>query len=190
MYSDTNKQKSSSSKPHTLQPASFSSKFHGAKTKTFASALCTPQSGTSSQTTQGETLTEELLEELLCSPDVKKFIDNNSFKSLSLSAYLSHLLEEKGLTRAEIIRKSDLNETHGYQIFTGQRGASRNKVLQIAFAMNLTLHETNRALQAAGTNQLYCKTKRDAIIIFCLTHNQSLQKTNEQLFAFREDTIC
>lgn len=65
-----------------------------------------------------------------------------------------------------MVRMADLNETFGYQIFTGARHPSRNKVLQIAFAMALTLKETNRALTAAGANILNCKDRRDAIIIF------------------------
>ena len=145
---------------------------------------------TSTNSSPNEPLTEELLEELLCAPSAQQFIKKHDLKNTSLSDYLSQLLEEKDLTRADVIRKAGLNETHGYQIFTGQRGASRNKVLQIAFAMNMSVRETNRALQAAGANQLYCKTRRDAIIIFCLTHEQSLQKTDEELFAFNEETIC
>ena len=77
-----------------------------------------------------------------------------------------------------------------HRIFMGQRGASRNKVLQLAFALGLTLKEADRLLQAAGASGLYCKDRRDAIIIFCLDHGYSLQKTDEELYRFGEDTIC
>ena len=85
---------------------------------------------------------------------------------------------------------ADLNDTFGYQIFKGTRHPSRDKVLQIAFAMALTLRETNRALTAAGASELYCKDRRDAIIIFCLDRGCSLQKVNEELYRFGERTIC
>ena len=81
-----------------------------------------------------------------------------------------------GLERARVVREAGLNETFGYQIFMGQRGASRNKVLQLAFAMRLSLREANRLLQAAGSNGLYCKNRRDAIVIFCLERGHSLLK--------------
>ena len=84
----------------------------------------------------------------------------------------------------------DLNETFGYQIFKGTRHPSRDKVLQIAFAMALSLRETNRALRAAGTNELNAKCRRDAIIIFCLDRGCSLQKVNEELYRFGEETVC
>ena len=108
----------------------------------------------------------------------------------TLSELLNAFLEEKGLARADVIRAAALNETFGYQIFMGQRNPSRNKVLQIAFAMRLNLRETNRILRAAGASDLYCKNRRDAIIIFCLDKGYRLQKTNEELYRFDEETIC
>lgn len=97
-----------------------------------------------------EILTEDLLAELLLSRDPQEFIEKYDITSHSLSEYLQALLEEKGLRRIDVIRSADLNETFGYQIFMGQRKPSRNKILQIAFAMGCTLKETNRLLQIGG----------------------------------------
>lgn len=138
----------------------------------------------------GEPLTEKLLDELLSSPDPDTFLSGHHLDRRSLSDYLKQLLVEKGLERVRVVRMADLNETYGYQIFEGQRKPSRNKVLQIAFAMALTLRETNRALSAAGVSELYCKDRRDAIIIFCIDRGCSLQKVNEELYRFGEETVC
>ncbi len=137
-----------------------------------------------------EPLTEELLQELLEAPDPGDFVDKHKITNRTLSDYLQQLLDEHGLTRTDVIRAAGINETFGYQIFMGQRGASRNKVLQLAFAMKLSRKETNRLLQAAGSNELYCKNRRDAIIIFCLEHGSGLRDTDEELYRFGEDTIC
>ena len=137
-----------------------------------------------------EILTEDLLAELLLSRDPQEFIEKYDITSRSLSEYLQMLLEEKGLRRIDVIRSADLNETFGYQIFMGQRKPSRNKILQIAFAMGCTLKETNRLLQIGEANALYCKDRRDAIIVFCVEKHYPLQKVNEELYRFREDTIC
>lgn len=137
-----------------------------------------------------EPLTEELLEELLAAPDPHRYIDRNNVGQRSLSEYLQQLLEEKGRKRADVVREAGLNETFGYQIFTGARKASRDKVLQLAFALHLSLRETDRLLQAAGVNELYCKNRRDAIIIFAIDKGYSLQKTDEELYRFGEGTIC
>lgn len=137
-----------------------------------------------------EPLTDELLSELLNAPNPLAFVEENRIGARGMSEYLQYLLDEHGLLRADVVREAGLNETFGYQIFMGQRGASRNKVLQLAFAMHLSLKEADRLLQAAGANGLYCKNRRDAIIIFCLDHGYGLQKTDEELYRFSEDTIC
>ena len=93
------------------------------------------------------------------------------------------------LDTLERVRQAGINPTFGYQIFVGQRNPSRHKLLQLAFAMKLSLRETNRLLQAGGCNELYCKNRRDAIIIFCINHGETLQTADEQLYAFHEDTI-
>lgn len=137
-----------------------------------------------------EPLTEELLNELLSTSSIDDYLAAREPGSRTLAEYLQQLLDEKGLTRSRVVRMANLNDTFGYQIFTGARNPSRDKVLQIAFAMALSLRETNRALTAAGVSELYCKDRRDAIIIFCLDRGCSLQKVNEELYRFGERTIC
>ena len=137
-----------------------------------------------------EPLTEGLLDELLSAPNPEAYLDSHDFGERTLSEYLQRLLEEKHLERAQVVRMANLNETFGYQIFKGERNPSRNKVLQIAFAMALSLRETNRALSAAGVNALNCKNRRDAIIVFCIDRGCSLQKVNEELYRFGEETVC
>lgn len=137
-----------------------------------------------------EPLTEELLDELLSARDLGGFLLEHDSNQMDLAIYLQRLLREKGLKRSRVVRMADLNDTFGYQIFQGTRHPSRDKVLQIAFAMALTVDECNRALTYARVNPLYCKNRRDAIILFCLDRGCSLQKVNEELYRFGEQTIC
>ena len=137
-----------------------------------------------------ERLTEELLDELLETPRIEEYLDAHALNAPSLAEYLNRLLADKRLKRSEVVRMANLNETFGYQIFTGSRSPSRDKVLQIAFAMALSVRETDRALRAAGVSALDPKGRRDAIIIFCLDRGRSLQKVNEELYRFDERTVC
>ena len=137
-----------------------------------------------------EPLTEELLDQLLDSPDPARFCEENGIGARTLSEYLNQLLEEKGLKRVDVVHAAGLDATFGYQIFKGTRKASRDKLLQIIFAMGCTLREANRVLCAGGLSQLYCKDRRDAIIIFCLVHGAGLHETDEQLYKFGERTIA
>lgn len=137
-----------------------------------------------------EPLTEDLLQELLDAPNPVKFAAKHKLAERDAPSYLQQLLDERGLKRSQVVRDAGLNATHGYQIFTGQRGASRDKLLQLALTMGLTLRETNRLLRVGGHNELYCKCRRDAIIIFCINHGEDLRKTDEELYRFKEQTIC
>lgn len=140
--------------------------------------------------TMEEPLTEELLAELLSSPSAEDYLEHHPSNERELAAYLQELLEERGLLRKDVVRAAQLNETYGYQIFTGQRTRpGRDKVLQIAFAMGLDLRTTDRLLQAAGASRLYCKDRRDAIIMFCIDRRTPLAKVNETLFKLGEPTL-
>ena len=68
-----------------------------------------------------EPLTEELLNELLSSPDPNSFLSSANPSSRSLAEYLQQLLGEKGLERSKVVRDAGLNDTFGYQIFKGTR---------------------------------------------------------------------
>ena len=141
------------------------------------------------QEARSPVLTEDLLDELLFSSSVGSFLDTHSFAELSLAEYLQTLLDAKGLAKAEVIKRSELNETFGYQIFSGDRHPSRDKVLPLIFALNCTVREAQRLLRAAGVNELYPRNRRDVIIIFHLEHGLSLREADEALYRYGEDTI-
>ena len=135
-----------------------------------------------------EPLTEDMLAELLDAPDPRAFIKRREVGERSLAEYLDALL----LERAEALSGGERGR---YQRdlrlpdFTGARRASRDNLLKLAFAMGCSLRETNRLLQAGGANELYCKNRRDAIVIFAISHGYTLQKTEEELYRFGEATI-
>ena len=135
-------------------------------------------------------LTEELLHTLLEADTVETVSDMSCFTAPSLSDLLNQLLVEKGLRRVDVIHEARINDTFGYQIFTGQRNPSRDKVLALACALGCDVKETSRLLQAAGVNNLYPKKRRDAIILFCLSKHMVLQEIEDELYRLGEDTIC
>ncbi len=136
-----------------------------------------------------EPLTEDMLSELLAAEDPARFVRKTEPQPRSLAEYLNELLAAKGLKRPQVVRSAGINETFGYQIFTGTRRASRNNLLKLAFALGLSVREANRLLQAGQVNGLYCKNRRDAIIIFSLNNGYALQKAQEELYRFGETTI-
>ncbi|NPD30862.1 XRE family transcriptional regulator [Eggerthellaceae bacterium zg-1084] len=136
-----------------------------------------------------EPLTEHLLSELLRSSDPACFAVERLADPPTLSAYLNELLNQKGLVRSKVVAAAGVNPTFGYQIFTGARRASRDVLLQLGFALGCDLRQMNRLLQAGGANGLYCKGRRDAIIIFGIDRGQSIAQVNESLYNLGEATI-
>ena len=107
-------------------------------------------------------LTVELLTVLPCAEHRWLYIREHDFAAPSLSVLPEAAsLQEKGFKRSRVVRMADrLNETFGYRDLYRCASPSRNKVLQIAFAMALTLKEANRALTAARVSVLNCKDRR------------------------------
>ena len=103
-----------------------------------------------------EPLTEDMLAELLDAPDPRAFIKRREVGERSLAEYLDALLLKKGPKRSVVVREAGINETFGYQIFTGARRASRDNLLKLAFAMGCSLRETNRL--ARRVNELVLKS--------------------------------
>ena len=99
---------------------------------------------------------------------------------------INQLLDEKGLTKDQVITDSNIQKNYGYQIFDGSKTPSRDKVIALALAMQLTLDEANRLLHLSNNGILYPKIKRDSIIIFGLENNQKIIDLNITLDDFGE----
>ncbi len=96
-------------------------------------------------------------------------------------ARLKELCIEKNVSCAQVIRSCGIDRTYGYQLFSGVRQPSRDKVLQLAFGFPLSVEETQELLRIAGKSPLYPKIKRDAAILFCLRHNTDFCGTQAAL---------
>ena len=127
--------------------------------------------------------TKQLENELNEADDVKKFLDNNAenFRKFTLAEYLRQLLAAKNLTKAQVIRDSQLDEGYAQHIFGGRKNPSREKILSLALAMKLSPKETDYLLYYAGHSKLYARNERDAVIAFALENQKTVLQTNELL---------
>jgi len=115
--------------------------------------------------------------------------NKQELSSESLSAQLQDLIAAKGMSRAEAVRESNLNEVYAYQIISGVRRPSRDKLLCLCFAMKTTLKETQSLLKRNGFAPLYARNQRDSIIIFAIEHAMTLLDLNEALYEHGKDTL-
>lgn len=128
--------------------------------------------------------TDELNHEIRTATDIEDYLEKNKENMIthSLSAHLKMLLSQKGISRADVVRGSLLDRAYVYQIFSGEKTPSRDKVIAIAFGLHLSSDETQKMLKLSGNRELYARDGRDALILFALQQKKTIQETNELLF--------
>ena len=136
-----------------------------------------------------ERLTDDLLEQLLASASPDAYLAHTELPDRSLADYLHQLLKEKRLKRSDVFRDAGINNTFGYQAFSGERNLGRDNAIMMAFGLHCTLQETQRLLRLAGASELWPKVPRDAIIIFCLEHGMTRVQCDDELYRLGEPTL-
>lgn len=129
--------------------------------------------------------TEELNHQIEEATNIEDFLNANREYMLSgsLSLHLTALLAEKKISKADVVRGSLLDRAYVYQIFSGERRPSRDKLLALSFGLRLTADETQKLMKLSGNRELYARDQRDAIILFALQHHKTIMETNELLDA-------
>ena len=135
--------------------------------------------------------TDLLVNKLLESENIDTFISQHkeNLKSLDFCHYLYQLAEHRSLRISDVLKKAQLSESYGYQLFNGHRLPSRDKVIQLIFGLELDLQEANKLLKVAGKSELYVRDQRDAIILFALNKKWSLNDTEMLLMERNHDCI-
>lgn len=128
-----------------------------------------------------ELLTEELLDRLISSSDIQSYLDQDSISNQTLTVFLETLREANNMKRSVLARESGLNATVVYDIFSGKSRPGRDHAIMLAIGLNCDLRETQRLLRLAGVSELWCKQRRDAIIIWCIEHGFDLAATDDEL---------
>ena len=147
------------------------------------------------QIIQGDTMSDkptiELMRALSNSESINSYMEHNNrfLVEGELSEHINRLCAKKGLVKANVIRRAEINEIYAYQIFSGKRVPSRDKLLCLCLGMELDTIETNQLLKYAGFAPLYPKNKRDSIILFGFEKRQSIIAINETLYDNDESTL-
>lgn len=128
-----------------------------------------------------ELLTEELLDRLISSSDIQSYLDQDSISNQTLTVFLETLREANNMKRSVLARESGLNPTVVYDIFAGKSRPGRDHAIMLSIGLNCDLRETQRLLRLAGVSELWCKQRRDAIIIWCIEHGFDLAATDDEL---------
>ncbi len=134
--------------------------------------------------------TGQLENELAETNDLKKFFAENemNLRDFTLAEYLNFLLDEKNLSKTDVIKKSELG-AYAYHIFAGRKNPSREKVIALALAMQLSFEECQKLLYYADAKKLYARDTWDDVIIYALKNNLSVTAANELLTDFDQTPL-
>ena len=94
------------------------------------------------------------------------------------SELLFRLMEEQGLKAKEVIRSCRMERSYFYHILSGKKIPSRNMTIRIGLCIRADLQDINRLLRLAGAAGLYPKLKRDALLIYAIQRQLSMEQTN------------
>lgn len=136
-------------------------------------------------------ITDKLLEQIKNSRDIDNVLDQNSsdFINENFTELLNRLIEEKNVSKAEVIRRANLPRTYAYGFFKGESNPNRNNILQLCFGFELSFDETQAFLKASGFSPLYARNQRDSVIIYALENNMNIVDTNELLYNHNMDLL-
>lgn len=113
-----------------------------------------------------------------------EYLDNYEMDMIpdDLPTHLNKLLVQKGMYLAEVARDSLFDRKYIYQIFSGEKKPSRDKLIAIAFGLHLSEEETQTMLKISENRELYVRDKRDSIILFALQRSMSISEVNDLLY--------
>ena len=66
---------------------------------------------------------------------------------------------------------------------------TKDKVVRLSLAMNLTLEECQKALKISGRSALYPRVRRDSIIIYALENQLTIFRCDELLKKYGEECL-
>lgn len=119
-----------------------------------------------------------ILNDINNSVEGEKFIKEHSSKKYkSFAEYFNSYVAKSNLLIIDVVKKSGINQNYVYQILNGKKNPSRDKIIALCIASNMSFKDTNRALEINKFSPLYPKDERDARIAICI--NQQIDNVTE-----------
>ena len=102
---------------------------------------------------------------------------------------LFEMMSAKGFGAKDMIRMTRIERAYFYHLLSGEKSPGRNIALRIGFSLRASLQDMDRLLRLAGVSELYARRRRDAVIIFAVTHRYDMDQANDLLIENGEDPL-
>lgn len=126
--------------------------------------------------------------EILASADCG-LLSGEDFSLPKWTDYMQRLLQERHLCVKDLIFRCNLERSYGYQIFNGTRRPTRNILMILALTLGLDTEETRRMFELAGRAPLYARCRRDAAVLYGLSHGMSESDVHELMLELGEEGL-
>ncbi len=136
--------------------------------------------------------TAKLLEELQKTPgSLDDYLKDNAdaFVQSDVHAFWEGLIRKSGRSKSNIINKADISYCYFYDVISGRKRPSRDKVVRLILAMRLSVEDCQRALTVSGKSRLYPRVKRDSILIHAIEKHLSVFQLTELLGRYGEEEL-
>ena len=133
-----------------------------------------------------------LLRELTETDDLTACLRRHSsrFQRETAGHALGVLYQTRTISKAELARRSGVSSVYLHQVFAGRRTPSRDRLLCLCIGLNATLQEAQNLLQLAVCAPLCALRRRDAVLIFALSHHLTLPQTEAALLHAGESPLA
>lgn len=129
--------------------------------------------------------TTQLMSRLMKSPDITPFLEANSEDLVIIPFHhtLRDLLARMNQPANKLYQRTGMDQSYCYMLLSGKRSPSRDTVLRLAVALELAVEDANELLNSVAQRTLYPRDQRDAVVVFALLHQITLEATNHKLEA-------
>lgn len=116
------------------------------------------------------------IEEELCrledfSEELEDLIEKNA--PPKLHELLNHYMDEKKMSKTDVVRALNLDRNYAYKILNGTRTPTRNCIIQLSLLFGLDVEKTNFLLRLAEKSPFYVRNTVDAKVFYAIKHNMT-----------------
>lgn len=106
-----------------------------------------------------------------------------------LSELLSGAMAAQQFSPQELAKLIDVERSTLYRLLSGERLTTRNVLLRIALTLRLSVEDTQNLLRAGQRAEMYAPVRRDAVLLFAISHSYTLTQTEELLHRKGENSL-
>lgn len=116
------------------------------------------------------------IEKKLCEMESfdEKFISENGCPELR--ELIEELLNKAEVSRAELVRRLDVDINYGYQLLNGTRIPTRERLIRIGLLLGADVDQLQHLLRAASKEMLYVRDVTDAKVFYAIKHKMKYEK--------------